>query len=128
MSVLLAAGMAVMACGYPAPLYPARVERIVDGDTAEMEISVGLGVEIQDNARLWGFNAPERYEQAGPAATAHLATLIPPGSDVLVELMGSDGRDKYGRPLVQVFTIDCVDVGLAMIEAGHAQAYMRDRR
>ena len=113
-----------LVCGVVA--YPATVERIVDGDTAEVEVSLGLGVEVQDNARLWGIDAPERYTDAGPAATAHLATLMPVGSKVHAQLMGSDGRDKYGRLLVRFILPDCTDVGDAMVKAGHAVERWRE--
>lgn len=114
---------AVLICGVAA--YPATVERIVDGDTAEVEISLGLGVEVQDNARLWGINAPERYQTGGPEATRHLGQLMPVGSHVYAQLMGNDGRDKYGRPLLRFFDNGCTDLNQKMVDDGHAVEYMR---
>ena len=115
---------AALVCGTVA--YPATVERIVDGDTAEVEVSLGLGVEVQDSARLWGIDAPERYTEAGPAATEHLGQLMPVGSHVWAELRGRDGRDKYGRLLVRFFTPDCRDVGQAMVDNGYAVERWRE--
>ena len=115
---------AVFVCSVVA--YPATVERIVDGDTAEVEISLGLGIEVQDNARLWGIDAPERYQDAGPAATAHLTRLMPVGSFVYAELMGRDGRDKYGRLLVRFYNEGCLEINQAMIDDGHAVERWRD--
>lgn len=102
----------------------AEVLRIVDGDTVELRLDLGFDIELHDNARLWGINAPERYQPEGPAATEYLRSMIPPGSEVYVERVG-DGRDKYGRLLLRIFDRDCRDVNQAMVDAGHAVEYLR---
>lgn len=102
----------------------AEVLRIVDGDTVELRLSLGFDLELRDSARLWGIDAPERYEADGPAATEYLRSMIPPGTQVYVERVG-DGRDKYGRLLLRIFDQDCRDINRAMIDAGHAVEYLR---
>lgn len=100
-----------------------EVLRIIDGDTVEVRLDVGYGFEIHDKARIYGINAPERYTPEGPVATSFLASMAPVGSAVYVERMGSDGRDKYGRLLIKVYTPACKDVGAAMLDAGQAVPY-----
>ena len=51
--------------------YPAKLERVVDGDTAVLLIDLGFNCSTTQSVRLKGYNAPELY---GPNANdAHLA-------------------------------------------------------
>jgi len=48
--------------------YPARVERVVDGDTLWTEIDCGFGVSIEEKLRLRGVDAPELRTPEGERA------------------------------------------------------------
>ena len=51
--------------------YPAKLERVVDGDTAVLLIDLGFNCSTTQSVRLKGYNAAEMY---GPNATkAHQA-------------------------------------------------------
>jgi endonuclease YncB( thermonuclease family) len=51
--------------------YPAKLERVVDGDTAVLIIDLGFNCSVTQPVRLKGYNAPELF---GPNATkAHQA-------------------------------------------------------
>lgn len=51
--------------------YPAKLERVVDGDTAVLLIDLGFSCSTTQPVRLKGYNAPELF---GPNATkAHQA-------------------------------------------------------
>lgn len=94
------------------------VERIVDGDT----LVVG---DLDERVRLIGIDTPEtpRGEPAecfGREATAHLAALVPPGTDVRV-VFDVERTDRFGRPLGYLYRVrDDLFVNLAMVRDGYA--------
>lgn len=86
---------------------PCTPLKIVDGDT----IHYMRGTE-KIKVRIAGYDAPERAQALGKAATARLKTIIQPGPDCnCVKL------DRYGRSVCSV-TVDGVDVSTAMLRAG----------
>ena len=103
--------------------YKARCIRVIDGDTAELDIDAGLYVHVHETCRLFGLNAPEMKldtRPAGEAAKAYLASLID-GAELIVQTL-HDKRCKYGRFLVVIWK-DGVNVNEAMVQAGHAVLY-----
>lgn len=106
--------------------YKGTVKRIVDGDTIELTIDLGFRIEITDNFRLFGINAPETRgatKEAGDAATAYLESLIPPGTELFISTeknrKGDDQRGKYGRYLISGYK-DGLCINDKMVEVGHA--------
>lgn len=105
-----------------------RVRKITDGDTFEAQLDNGTVERI----RLFGLNTPELNPKPGvprdtftPQAFAKearelLEALCPPGKDAQIL---EKGRDKYGRLLALVFTLDGRDVNRALISAGLARSY-----
>lgn len=105
-----------------------RVRKITDGDTFEAQLDNGTVERI----RLFGLNTPELNPKPGvprdtftPQAFAKearelLEAMCPPGKDAQIL---EKGRDKYGRLLALVFTIDGRDVNRALISAGLARSY-----
>lgn len=94
------------------------VERIVDGDTLVV-------AHLEERVRLIGIDSPET-PQDGPAecfgreAAAHLADLVPPGTQVRV-VFDVERTDRYGRPLGHLFRADDgAFVNLAMVRDGYA--------
>jgi endonuclease YncB( thermonuclease family) len=97
----------------------AQVVRVTDGDTAWFQVDVGFYQTYTAPFRLYGVNAPEvvgAEKARGLEAKAFLAQLLPVGK--VVKLWTYAG-DKYGRWLARVFA-DGKDVGLALVDAGHA--------
>lgn len=89
--------------GVPEDALPAVIERVVDGDTVEVDY-YGLTVDV----RLIGVDTPEVFggtEPYGPEASAHTKAQLPPGTRVWLE-RGADERDRYGRLLAYVWTLD----------------------
>jgi endonuclease YncB( thermonuclease family) len=90
----------------------------------------GRTLRIDDQyVRLWGVDAPEASqwcEQAdwphpcGQESWTHLSVLTVGRTTRCTERM----RDRWGR-MIAVCTTDGVDLGAAMIEAGHAVADVR---
>ncbi len=78
----------------------AAVVRVVDGDT----VVVRLG-GTEETVRLIGIDTPETVKPAapvecyGPEASAHLKTLLPPGTAVHLA-RDTEARDHFGRLLV----------------------------
>lgn len=97
---------------------PATVVRLVDGDSVELSAELGWRVTIGVSARLVGINAIEHNMPGGREATAHLASLIPPGTKVDLESLGAD---KYGsRWDCRLTRADGIDVAAQMVADGYA--------
>ena len=39
--------------------YKARLSRVIDGDTVELNVDLGMSVSVKETFRLYGINAPE---------------------------------------------------------------------
>lgn len=100
---------------------PATVVRIVDGDSVELVADLGWRISIGVSARLAGINAIEHNMPGGKEATAHLASLIPPGTRLTLDCLGID---KYGgRSDCRLITLLGVDVGAQMVADGYAASW-----
>ena len=102
------------------------VLEVFDGDTILVRLPGG-GVE---KVRLLGVDAPETegYRDAEPGGeeAAAFARDLMGGANVVLEADPlADDRDRYGRLLRYVRLPDGRDAGLAIIEAGYAEAYRR---
>ncbi len=98
-----------------------EVSKITDGDT--IHVTIGGGDET---VRLIGFDTPESVDPRTPVecfgkeASAHLAELIPVGSDVRL-VRDVEARDRYGRLLAYVYRQpDDLFVNVAMARDGFA--------
>jgi micrococcal nuclease len=98
----------------------AGVERIVDGDTIDVDIG-----GHEERVRLIGIDTPETkdpdapVECYGPEATALTGLLIPPGTAVRLE-RDVEARDDYGRLLAYVHRTDGLFVNLELARQGAA--------
>ncbi len=100
--------------------YPgSRVLEVVDGDSVRVLLDLGFDLSWRLLCRLHGIAARELSEPGGREARAHLAELLPPGTEVVVL---SIKYDKYsGRvQTVLVRTADGVDAGARMVTDGFA--------
>jgi len=102
----------------PGPgLTPARLAKVVDGDT--------LALADGSRLRLIGVNAPEtRGSDGRPEAGAVEATRFARsflGSGRLGVVVGSDRRDRYGRTLAHVYRADGESLEAALLAAGLAR-------
>lgn len=79
---------------YLAPFtYNATVLRVIDGDTIEVDVDFGFyHHQTPTPVRLLGCNAWESSTEAGKAAKANLAELLPPGTPVMLQ---TAKPDKY---------------------------------
>jgi micrococcal nuclease len=109
--------------------YKAVVNRVVDGDTCDLSIDLGFTVSWKSTCRFYGINTPElRSKVSDEKALAYAArdrvlTLLPPGSTILIK---SRELDKYGRPLVDVYTGEnfSIHVNQLLVQEGLAKTYL----
>lgn len=91
--------------------YQAEIQRVVDGDTYDVDIDLGLSVWVRkERIRLYGVNTPEVYGvrkdspeyQLGKASSDFVKSLIRKGSLAIVETI-KDTKGKYGRYLAVLY-------------------------
>jgi len=114
----------------PADLYryAATITDWHDGDTAHVDVDLGVRVHWRGSLRCAGYNAPELYgdqKAAGEAATAYVESLVPAGSTVYLNSLAFESggnEDHFGRLLAAVTLADGRDLCKLMIDSGHAVA------
>ncbi|MGH9783965.1 MAG: thermonuclease family protein, partial [Terriglobia bacterium] len=102
-------------CGGSAGCFTGVVNRVIDGDTLEVN---------GERIRLVLVDAPERDTRSGPSATEYLRELCPVGSTALVDQDDLQRRDNYDRMLAVVWCGE-TRVNEAIIRAGRARLYRR---
>ena len=109
--------------------YPAKVERVIDGDTIVVDLSLGLGVILNEQyIRFYGIDAWEtrgKERPQGLIAKQYVIDCIASAATVEVEIRpewGSKGKGKYGRWL-GVIWLDREDLNQELVDQGHAQLY-----
>jgi len=112
--------------------YRAKVVKVVDGDTVDVDIDLGFGVWLKDErVRIMGIDTPEsrtsdKTEKVfGLAAKARLKELL--GKQTIlktqVDKSGEDMKGKFGRILGDFIGTDGRLVTEVMIEEGHCVPY-----
>ena len=108
--------------------YRAKVLKIVDGDTIDVMIDLGMGVHRKERLRFSRINAWEtrgKDKVKGKLAKARVIELIPVGEKILVKTE-KDKRGKYGRYLVEIFILDeplAKNLNDLLLNEGHAVLY-----
>ena len=113
--------------------YRAKVIKVVDGDTVDVDIDLGFGVWLKDErVRIMGIDTPESRtrdkveKKFGLAAKARLKELLG-ATPILKTQVGKGGEDmkgKFGRILGDFLTEDGKKCGELLIKEGHAVKYM----
>lgn len=108
--------------------YEATVKRVVDGDTVDLLVDLGLRVCVNARIRLRGINAPEMHDEGGPEAKTYLESLLPQGKGVIVSTF-KNPEDKFGRWLgdIKVPEYD-ITVNILMVTQGKAAHYDGGKR
>ena len=113
----------------------AKIVRLVDGDTVDVDIDLGMAITTRQRLRLFGINTPEvrgPEKVAGHAATQHLADLLVQfrheGEWDIVVRTHKDKKGKYGRYLADLIGEDGdgnpVNLNMKMVADGHAVVAM----
>ena len=95
---------------------PAVVVGVTDGDTIKVVMD-----GRQENIRLNGIDAPEKRQPFGDAAKRALSDLVF-GRKVFILPVN---KDRYGRTVAEVFTLDGSRVGLSIVETGMAWHFVK---
>ncbi len=89
--------------------YKAKVKRVVDGDTVDLEVDLGFNVLIKLRGRLLGVDTPERGQEDWSRATQTFGNLLSDESDeegwVLIR---TEKTGKYGRWLIDINNVNSV--------------------
>jgi|TARA_R110000796_G_scaffold240612_1_gene361759 micrococcal nuclease len=112
--------------------YKCELDRVVDGDTVDVDIDLGFGVWLKkERVRIMGIDTPEsrtsdKIEKIfGKAASARLKELIEEDCILCTtkDRSGEDERGKFGRVLGDFRLSDGRMVTKVLIEEGHAVDY-----
>ena len=108
--------------------YPATINRVVDGDTIDVDIDLGFSIILKkQRVRLLGINAPESRtrdlveKEKGLAAKAKVQEMCPVGSNVVIKTY-LDKKGKFGRLLGEII-IEETNLNNYLVEHGFATEY-----
>lgn len=101
--------------------YHAKVRRVVDGDTLDCDIDLGLRTwRMNERLRLSGINAPETRgleREDGLKAKTWLASMLPVGTEIKIK---TQKDDAFGRWIAEVF-FDNTCINDKLVERGFAK-------
>ena len=123
--------------------YNAVLDRVVDGDTIDVNIDLGFNVWKKIRVRMEGINTPEsrtrdlEEKKRGLAAKDRLVEILKFNDNKCV--LKVSGVGKYGRALATVLVnslsvlngedgITLIDVNKQLIKEGHAVEYWGGKR
>lgn len=97
-------------------MYKAHCDRVIDGDTINISISLGMNVSVNARVRLAGINTPETYGvkkdseeyKAGLLAKEEVERLIL-DKNIIIRTE-KDKTGKYGRYIAHIYTTDDTEV------------------
>ena len=111
--------------------YRAKVVRVIDGDTVDVDIDLGFGIwQKNERVRIMGIDTPESRtrnkieKKFGLAAKAKLKSLLGKTTvlKTTINKKGVDMKGKFGRVLGD-FLVDGKKVTEIMCKTGHAVPY-----
>ena len=102
--------------------YKAIITRVIDGDSVEAEVDLGLYVKTMIKIRLSGINCPERYTEAGKRAKQYVKELLE-GKEVEIQTFK---QGSFARWLATIYLGPLV-VNPHLIEKGHAVEYRKSK-
>ena len=117
--------------------YRAKINKVVDGDTVDIDIDLGFGIWLHnERVRIMGIDTPEsrtsdEVEKVfGLAAKARLKELL--GETAIlktqVDKSGEDAKGKFGRILGDFVAPDGRMATEIMIEEGHCVPYFGESK
>jgi micrococcal nuclease len=115
--------------------YVKKVNKVVDGDTIDVDIDLGFDISFSSRVRLAGIDTPEsrtsdKMEKAlGLESKAYLKHSIDNAKSVVIKTEKMDSSEKYGRILGWVF-LDGSDksINQEMIDKGYAWGYLGETK
>lgn len=105
--------------------YRGVVRHLVDGDTFDAFVSLGMHGYTYQVIRVLGLDTPEinrlATREAGRAALDYVHSIMPVGSRVVLHT--EKDPDSFGRFLARVTLTDGSDLATAVIDAGYGVPY-----
>ena len=91
--------------------YNAVIQKVVDGDTMEIDIDSGLSIWVhKERIRLYGIDTPEVYGvekgspewELGNLSSEFVKGIVKENDDAIIETI-KDKKEKYGRYLALIY-------------------------
>jgi len=119
--------------------YRAKLDRVIDGDTIDVNIDLGFDISVKKRVRFTGINTPEsrtrdlEEKKLGLAAKERVKSILAENDSFIIE---SKEIGKYGRVLGEVFinTVDSIEteeevsLNELLKTEGHAVEYHGGKR
>ena len=112
-----------------------KVNKIVDGDTIDVDIDLGFDISFSSRVRLAGIDTPESRTKdlaektLGLEVKDKLKHLIDNAKSIVIKTEKMDSSEKYGRILGWLYLDGAeLSVNEALIAGGYAWAYMGDTK
>lgn len=105
-------------------VFRAVIKRIIDGDTLDADIDLGLHCHRLERLRLLGVNAPEMHgatAAAGQAAKDYVTAWLA-GADVVLQTYKSDAFGRYLATLYRSSDGACLNEDL--LSSGNAVVFV----
>jgi endonuclease YncB( thermonuclease family) len=103
--------------------YKATIDRVIDGDTAVLDVDLGFYTSMKLHFRFFGINAPEKTDKVGwVAATDYTKKFFEENPTVIVNVYG---QDKYGRWLGDFLDPNSnTSLNTQLVDNGLAKVYL----
>ena len=105
----------------------ATVKRVVDGDTLDLDIDMGLRIHAHERIRLNGIDTPETHRPKSDAERVHghhakafVEAVAPVGTLVFIRTHKSG---KYGRWLADVELVEATGPNVDLVELLKASGF-----
>ena len=115
--------------------YVKKVNKIVDGDTIDVDIDLGFDIAFSSRVRLAGIDTPEsrttdKAEKVlGLEVKEKLKHDIEKAKSIVIKTEKMDSSEKYGRILGWLYLDGAeLSVNEALIAGGYAWPYMGDTK
>ena len=114
--------------------YGATVDRIVDGDTIDVVLDLGVDIQLKGRVRFHGINAPESRtrdaveKEAGLAAKRYVEDWCSALEGKVIIQTSLDDRGKFGRILGRILNDEGECLNDEMVSLGHAKPYHGGKR
>ena len=107
-----------------------KVNKIVDGDTIDVDIDLGFDVSFSSRVRLAGIDTPEsrttdlKEKALGVEVKEKIKKEIAAAKDIVIKTEKPDSSEKYGRILGWIFLDgNTVSLNQQLIDQGYAWTY-----
>jgi len=107
-----------------------KVNKIVDGDTIDVDIDLGFAVSFTQRVRLAGIDTPEsrttdlKEKTLGVEVKEKIKKEIAAAKDIVIKTEKPDSSEKYGRILGWLFLDgNTVSLNQQLIDQGYAWTY-----